>query len=117
MGARLAMIDRHYGHLARDGGDHAVALLDAYARDSAAWTPGGRRRRTQSLMRRATPVRRRASFESEPPGLGELVDRFDVVFDVDDAAFDDVGAEAAAVDEWAEESGSSEFLEVGAWFG
>jgi hypothetical protein len=36
MGASLAMIDRHYGHLARDGRDHAVALLDAYARDSAA---------------------------------------------------------------------------------
>lgn len=44
MGASLAMIDRHYGHLARDGRDHAVALLDAYARDSAAWTPTGRRR-------------------------------------------------------------------------
>jgi len=43
MGASLAMIDRHYGHLARDGRDHAVALLDAYARDSAAWTSGGRR--------------------------------------------------------------------------
>ncbi len=29
MGASLAMIDRHYGHLARDGREHAVALLDA----------------------------------------------------------------------------------------
>jgi hypothetical protein len=29
MGASLAMTDRHYGHLARDG--HAVALLDALA--------------------------------------------------------------------------------------
>jgi hypothetical protein len=38
MGASLAMIDRHYGHLARGGRDHAVAPLDAYARDSAAWT-------------------------------------------------------------------------------
>jgi integrase len=46
MGASLAMIDRHYGHLARGGRDHAVALLDAYARDSAGWTSGGRRRRT-----------------------------------------------------------------------
>lgn len=52
MGASLAMIDRHYGHLARDGRDHAVALLDAYARDSAAWTPGGRRRRTRKPTRR-----------------------------------------------------------------
>ena len=48
MGASLAMIDKHYGHLARDGRDHAVALLDAYARDSAAWTSSGRRRRTAS---------------------------------------------------------------------
>ena len=44
MGASLAMIDRHYGHLARDGRDHAVALLDAYAQESAAWTSGGRGR-------------------------------------------------------------------------
>ena len=52
MGASLAMIDRHYGHLARDGRDHAVALLDAYARDSAAWTSGGRRRKTRKPARR-----------------------------------------------------------------
>jgi integrase len=51
MGASLAMIDRHYGHLARDGRDHAVALLDAYARDSAAWTSGGRRRSTRKPAR------------------------------------------------------------------
>lgn len=43
MGASLAMIDRHYGHLARDGREHAVALLDAFAAETAAWTPGGRR--------------------------------------------------------------------------
>jgi integrase len=30
MGASLAMIDRHYGHLARDGRDHAIELLDAF---------------------------------------------------------------------------------------
>jgi integrase len=52
MGASLAMIDRHYGHLARDGRDHAVALLDTYARDSAAWTSGGRRRRARKPARR-----------------------------------------------------------------
>jgi integrase len=52
MGASLAMIDKHYGHLARDGRDHAVALLDAYARDSAAWTSGGRRRRPRKPARR-----------------------------------------------------------------
>ena len=30
MGASLTMIDRHYGHLARDGRDHAIKLLDAF---------------------------------------------------------------------------------------
>ena len=28
MGASLTMIDRHYGHLARDGREHAICLLD-----------------------------------------------------------------------------------------
>lgn len=58
MGASLAMIDKHYGHLARDGRDHAVALLDAYARDTAAWTQSGRRRRGRRSARRQ-PLRRR----------------------------------------------------------
>ena len=31
MGASLTMIDRHYGHLARDGRDHAINLLDTHA--------------------------------------------------------------------------------------
>jgi hypothetical protein len=45
MGASLTMIDRHYGHLARDGREHALNLLDAHAetvdvhRVDAAWTP------------------------------------------------------------------------------
>ncbi len=47
MGASLAMIDRHYGHLARDGREHAIRLLDGYADIKAAdvqaldvrWTP------------------------------------------------------------------------------
>jgi len=30
MGTSLAMIDRHYGHLARDGREHAIRLLDNY---------------------------------------------------------------------------------------
>jgi len=57
MGASLAMIDRHYGHLARDGREHTVALLDAYARDSAAWTSRGRqhRRRKPALGERSRP--------------------------------------------------------------
>jgi len=29
------MIDRHYGHLARDGRDHALNLLDSYTRSNA----------------------------------------------------------------------------------
>ncbi|MFN2469629.1 MAG: hypothetical protein ABR583_01275 [Gaiellaceae bacterium] len=37
------MIDRHYGHRARDGREHAVALLDALAADAdrvdVRWTP------------------------------------------------------------------------------
>ena len=31
MGASLTMIDRHYGHLARDGSVHAITLLDSYS--------------------------------------------------------------------------------------
>ena len=55
MGASLAMIDRHYGHLARDGREHAVALLDAFARETAAWTPGGRRTGLRKPARRRRP--------------------------------------------------------------
>jgi integrase len=43
MGASLTMIDRHYGHLARDGREHAIKLLDALNAPrtlvDAAWTP------------------------------------------------------------------------------
>ena len=35
MGASLTMIDRDYGHLARDGPEHAIKLLDGL---SARWT-------------------------------------------------------------------------------
>jgi integrase len=39
MGASLTMIDRHYGHLARDGRDHAIQLLDALnALEFEPWT-------------------------------------------------------------------------------
>src|SRR5215203_1863655 len=37
MGASLTMIDRHYGHLARDGREHAIRLLDEL---SAGQRPG-----------------------------------------------------------------------------
>ena len=47
MGASLTMIDRHYGHLARDGREHAIRLLDSHADNKATdvqaldvrWTP------------------------------------------------------------------------------
>jgi hypothetical protein len=41
MGTSIAMIDRHYGHLANDSREHAVARLDALAFEravDAAWT-------------------------------------------------------------------------------
>jgi len=41
IGSSIAMIDRHYGHLARDSRQHAVAPLDALAHEravDAAWT-------------------------------------------------------------------------------
>jgi hypothetical protein len=39
MGASLTMIDRHYGHLARDGREHAIQLLEALnGRDLERWT-------------------------------------------------------------------------------
>jgi hypothetical protein len=41
MGASLTMIDRHYGHLARDGREHAIRLLDSYG--TGAVDVGGRR--------------------------------------------------------------------------
>jgi integrase len=45
MGSSIAMIDRHYGHLANDSREHAVSLLDALALEravDAAWTSGPR---------------------------------------------------------------------------
>jgi integrase len=55
MGTSLTMIDRHYGHLARDAREHAFGLLDAHAAGDAAslaeWTPGGRRARSASSER------------------------------------------------------------------
>jgi hypothetical protein len=44
MGASLTMIDRHYGHLARDGREHVIRLLDAHAQEARTATvdAGGR---------------------------------------------------------------------------
>src|SRR5207302_5303146 len=55
MGSRIAMIDYHYGHLARDSREHAVSLLDALALEravDAGWTPP---------PRPATPLSKRVS--------------------------------------------------------
>jgi len=41
IGSSIAMIDRHYGHLARDSREHAIALLDALTLEravDATWT-------------------------------------------------------------------------------
>ena len=55
MGTSLTMIDRHYGHLACDAREHAIALLDAHAANDAAapttWTLGGQRARPPSPQR------------------------------------------------------------------
>jgi hypothetical protein len=61
MGASLTMIDRHYGHLARDGRERAIRLLDQlsvgqrprWTLVDVAWTPkraaaAGRDNRTTS---------------------------------------------------------------------
>ena len=41
MGASLTMIDRHYGHLARDGREHAIRLLDELSRATSTVDAGG----------------------------------------------------------------------------
>ena len=52
MGASLTMIDRHYGHLARDGREHAIRLLDDL--NAPAVDVGGRPVDTEKRGRRRT---------------------------------------------------------------
>jgi integrase len=62
MGSSIAMIDRHYGHLARDSRAHAVSLLDALAVErtvDAGWTPP--RRPVRPLNIKVSRPRRRLS--------------------------------------------------------
>jgi integrase len=62
MGASLTMIDRHYGHLARDGREHAIHLLDAlngrgyepWMLVNAAWTSNEQRQQKRRLSREET---------------------------------------------------------------
>src|SRR6266545_6182669 len=54
-GASLTMIDRHYGHLARDGREHAIRLLDALnateMSSGHSWTLRGRRNTKRASAR------------------------------------------------------------------
>jgi hypothetical protein len=63
MGSSIAMIDRHYDHLARDSREHAVSLLDALAIEravDAGWTstakPADRLTNSVSRPRRGVPA-------------------------------------------------------------
>jgi integrase len=57
MGASLTMIDRHYGHLARDGREHAIRLLDDL--NVPAVDARGRQVDTEKRARRRTGQRNR----------------------------------------------------------
>jgi integrase len=56
MGASLTMIDRHYGHLARDGREHAIRLLDAYSAEDPAATVDTRGRPVDARATNGAPV-------------------------------------------------------------
>ena len=61
IGSSIAMIDRHYGHLARDSREHAVSLLDALALEravDAGWTSAGSRANALSNSESRPPRRR-----------------------------------------------------------
>jgi hypothetical protein len=58
MGASLTMIDRHYGHLARDGREHAIRLLDDL--NSPAVDVRGRPVDSEGRARRRTGQRNKA---------------------------------------------------------
>ena len=89
IGSSIAMIDRHYGHLARDSREHAVALLDALALEravDAGWTSDGRpRKRAQQQRFEASSENRltgawtlggrRSSFSSPLRQRKELISR------------------------------------------
>ena len=75
IGSSIAMIDRHYGHLARDSHVHAVSLLDALAVEravDAAWTSN--RRRTDPLANSdSKPQRRRTQRRVDARWMPRLV--------------------------------------------
>jgi hypothetical protein len=60
MGASLTMIDRHYGHLARDGREHAITLLDARNSPKRTRRPRrGRRADVDEALRRRVRQQKR----------------------------------------------------------
>jgi integrase len=62
IGSSIAMIDRHYGHLANDSREHAVSLLDALAVEravDAGWT--SKQKRAKPLSMSDSSPRRRQS--------------------------------------------------------
>jgi integrase len=68
MGTSIAMIDRHYGHLANDSRDHAVALLDSLAFEravDAAWTsPPSLRKPVRKTISRSRAHRPRRAVDA-----------------------------------------------------
>ena len=83
-GADGQLIDRHYGHLARDSHIHAVSLLDALALEravDAGWTPQ-RRGRVDLLNTSDSSTRRERSrrvvdarWTSRPETVARLANR------------------------------------------
>jgi integrase len=65
MGASLTMIDRHYGHLARDGRDHAINLLDQLQPARRSRRPPGGRRVDTSAARRRHPSQQKKALAGE----------------------------------------------------
>jgi integrase len=73
IGTSIAMIDRHYGHLANDSREHAVSLLDALAFEravDAVWTsprtPLKPVRKTVAASRTHRPRRRGRAVDTAP---------------------------------------------------
>jgi hypothetical protein len=73
MGSSIAMIDRQYGHLARDSRAHAVSLLDALAHERVV-DVGGRRREGLQIH---SPTGFRSPTEGDPASWWTLGGRRD----------------------------------------
>jgi hypothetical protein len=71
MGASLTMIYRHYGHLARDGREHAIRLQrPPWTLVDAGWTPGSRTpaaETTEAALSRRNPKPSDGHEPSTPP--------------------------------------------------